>query len=544
MLASVFFSVAKVSLTVSAVIVVILLLYPLLRKRYAAKWRYWAWLVLAVRLLIPYSPAFPQAPVRIPQPVPMETGVPASEDAAEASEVSQPTASSSSAAVPAVRTVSLPEIASIVWAAGAVLSLLCSVAGYFLFRKTVSRLSTPVRDPQVAALWKETRKNRKIKHRIPVLRCRAIDSPMMTGFFKPVLLLPCVEFDAGELKLILQHESVHYRRKDVWYKLLIVCARAVHWFNPLVYGMAVLADNELEMVCDSEMVKNTDLQGRKRYGQTILSAIHKGNLRRQTFSTSFYGGKRVMKERFFNILDTRKKHHGMVAFCLLLIAVCAAGGLVACGNVRPVMQTGADASVLPDESSFTPASVASSMAESTATAVAAGNSTTKAGKSAPTAKASATAAQSVVTEAAGKESIGAVVYQNSQYGFNFLLPASWKGYAILQDTWTGTKEDNQTVSGPKIVLRHPLWTENKKWQDIPLLIFTLDEWSTVVKGPSQEEGETLFIGAGPNGPSELGRNSSYVFALPARFDFTADVGIEEVHGILNQNPLQPLSAAR
>ncbi|HWQ71164.1 MAG TPA: hypothetical protein VN370_02480 [Desulfitobacteriaceae bacterium] len=40
------------------------------------------------------------------------------------------------------------------------------------------------------------------------------------------------------------------------------------------------------------------------------------------------------------------------------------------------------------------------------------------------------------------------------------------------------------------------------------MIFTLAQWNTV-------QGEELSVGAAPIAPSELGKNSKYVFALPA-----------------------------
>lgn len=55
-----------ISLATSAVIKLLLLLTPLLRKPYAARWRYFVWLIVAVRLLIPLAPTLPVALVSIP----------------------------------------------------------------------------------------------------------------------------------------------------------------------------------------------------------------------------------------------------------------------------------------------------------------------------------------------------------------------------------------------------------------------------------------------------------------------------------------------
>ena len=53
---NVFLSVLGVSVSVSIMIVALLLLTPFLNKRYAAKWKYWIWVVLALRLMMPGIP--------------------------------------------------------------------------------------------------------------------------------------------------------------------------------------------------------------------------------------------------------------------------------------------------------------------------------------------------------------------------------------------------------------------------------------------------------------------------------------------------------
>lgn len=127
-------------------------------------------------------------------------------------------------------------------------------------------------------------------------------------------------------------------------------------------------------------------------------------------------------------------------------------------------------------------------------------------------------------------------YKNTQYGFNFSLPLSWQGYNIIKDTWQGLNiggvSGEQVVeSGPKIIIRHPLWSETEVRQDIPIMIFTLTQWQDL-------QSEKFHIGAAPVGPSELGRNTEYVFALPARYNFAFPKGYEEVELIVQNKPLQ------
>jgi len=106
---------------------------------------------------------------------------------------------------------------------------------------------------------------------------------------------------------------------------------------------------------------------------------------------------------------------------------------------------------------------------------------------------------------------------NSQdYGFRVRLPETWAEYSVIRDLWKGYRIDSQgnvekdpSETGPLVLIRHPKWTEESPRQDIPFMVFTYAQWEALQNGE-------FHTGAAPIGPSELGRNSQYVFALPAR----------------------------
>jgi len=125
-----------------------------------------------------------------------------------------------------------------------------------------------------------------------------------------------------------------------------------------------------------------------------------------------------------------------------------------------------------------------------------------------------------------------VVYRNSRYGFTFDLPASWKGYKIIEKKWEGiTIGGKRLKNGAVIIIRHPLWTKETPRQDIPVMIFTHDDFKRV-------QDETMSVSAAPVPPTELGRNRKYIFALPPRYNFAFPEGFEEVSKILEGKPLR------
>ena len=139
--------------------------------------------------------------------------------------------------------------------------------------------------------------------------------------------------------------------------------------------------------------------------------------------------------------------------------------------------------------------------------------------------------------AAASAQTASITYQNTDYGFTFSLPESWKNYTILTDQWEGLATDEAAgekavQTGPQISIRHPEWTADTPRQDIPILVFTLSQWDELHQ-------DKFHIGAAPIGPSELGRNSKYVFGLPARYNFAYPEGYEEVDQLMKTNPLHP-----
>lgn len=130
-----------------------------------------------------------------------------------------------------------------------------------------------------------------------------------------------------------------------------------------------------------------------------------------------------------------------------------------------------------------------------------------------------------------------VEYKNTEYGFSFTLPKSWKDFSIIEDVWQGDSIDakgqvkQDTVEGPLISIRHPDWEYKSPRQDIPIMVFTLAQWADM-------QADKFHIGAAPINPSELGRNKKYVFAIPARYNFEYLTGFEEVEKILQGKPLK------
>ncbi len=244
-----------ISLTVSVVILLFLPLRSLLRRRYPVARLYLVWLILAVRLIIPFRWEWENAPVRVPTP-------PAAADVAISN---RPAAAAPAKPLPE-KPLHWQDFLPWVWAAGAGGMLLYHLGSYFLFRIRIR--------PYLIPLEEGERKSFFVKDP-SVYRCPVVKGPMMLGYFRPMILLPETDYTQEELMAVLLHERAHFRRGDMWYKLLLLLANAVHWFNPLVWWMVKKAQEDLEFACDELVVRRQGLEFRKHYSSAILKTVQK-----------------------------------------------------------------------------------------------------------------------------------------------------------------------------------------------------------------------------------------------------------------------------
>lgn len=311
------------SVTMSVLVLGFIAATPWMSKRYSAKWLYYIWLVFVVGLIIPFrvhpDTAFIQmnaAPDYIQQIIPgnaeniVDSTIPINTPSQELSAILW------------------YQIGICLWIAGLFAFMVYHGLKHFRFLRMVNRWSEQP-DKQMNDTLQKIKTDMGITTPVKLQICSCISSPMMIGFIRPTILLPWPDFSADELPYILKHELVHFKRKDLWYKSLVLFATAVHWFNPVMYVMARAIASQCEISCDAEVVSKTDIGTRQQYSETIIGVIKNRSRMQTAFSTNFYGGKKGIKKRIFSIMDTSKKRTGALILCLVLLGTLGTGAAFA-----------------------------------------------------------------------------------------------------------------------------------------------------------------------------------------------------------------------
>lgn len=238
------------------------------------------------------------------------TAVPALPDLPVAAETAAAAAAQQTASAPAAQ----PPVWTIVWAVGAAVCVVVFAVAYGRCCREF-RASFPVEN-DVIRRWLQSH---PLRRTIAIRQSGRISSPLTFGVLRPVILVPKKTdwTDETALRYVLEHEFVHIQRFDVLSKLLLIAAVCVHWFNPLVWVMYVLANRDLELSCDETVLR--------RFGGDVRAAYARVLIRMEAARGGFaplcnHFGKNAIEERITAIMKTKRITIVSLGLAALLVA--------------------------------------------------------------------------------------------------------------------------------------------------------------------------------------------------------------------------------
>jgi TonB family protein len=95
---------------------------------------------------------------------------------------------------------------------------------------------------------------------VRILLSYVTDSPSVTGWLRPVLLLPVCAISGltpEQLEAVLAHELAHIRRHDYLVNLLQMAAETLLFYHPAVWWISTRIRHERELCCDDVAVRAT-----------------------------------------------------------------------------------------------------------------------------------------------------------------------------------------------------------------------------------------------------------------------------------------------
>lgn len=161
------------------------------------------------------------------------------------------------------------QIFFIIWVVGGILLFLIRDIRGRVQLKWIRKVSILQSGEQIAAIQKSLIEELGIKKEILVYQSDVLDSSFLAGIRKPAVFLPQKEFSDRELFCILRHEFIHYQKKDIWYRRVLLLVKGFYWINPLIYLFCTYFLDSCELSCDEMALEGQGKEVRLCYARAI-----------------------------------------------------------------------------------------------------------------------------------------------------------------------------------------------------------------------------------------------------------------------------------
>lgn len=314
----------SMSFSGSLLILILLLGKQFLKNKISRQWQYYIWLVVVLRLLLPFGPevslmgktyrtvdqAISQAALLPPQQqpplnVPGGNLVPAVGAEHRKEMLNSP-------ADDVTTTHPFQDIGVLlinhIWLVVALGLLIRKITIYQGFVRYIKARLTPVSDIEQLDELSIVAEQSGIKKPVELCVNPLVSSPLLIGLFHPCIVLPRVDILEKDFRYIVLHELTHYKRCDMFYKWLVQVTVCLHWFNPLVHLMSREITKACEFSCDEAVLTKMGSGNAQDYGKTLLDAMAAVGRYKENFgAVTLSENKHLLKERINAIMNFKKK---------------------------------------------------------------------------------------------------------------------------------------------------------------------------------------------------------------------------------------------
>ena len=145
------------------------------------------------------------------------------------------------------------------WLAGVMGYALRFLLGFIGLRRIIRNSSTATLPAWLLAELDDLRHSLGISQRVRLAASTMIESPMVTGWLVPTILLPVcatTRLTPGQLRMTLLHELAHVQRLDYLVNLLQVVVETLFFFHPVAHQVSRSLRLEREKCCDDIVIRH------------------------------------------------------------------------------------------------------------------------------------------------------------------------------------------------------------------------------------------------------------------------------------------------
>lgn len=331
----------ETSLMASILVGFILCIKVLFRNKLTPRWQYMLWIVLMIRLLLPWSPdssysiySLLSYSSSVSEVIPKN--MPATENIVNIESDRKVELESNSKMVtktsePEVKvssekqtTFSLYKLALYVWLAGVI--ILAAIT-FLTNRRLYSYIKKQpdITDEQVTTVFNRCKQSMKMKKAVSLRLAGKIASPTVFSFFRPKVLLSKKHMkvlNEQQLQYVFYHELAHIKRNDVAVNWIMYSLILLNWFNPILWYAYFCMREDQELACDAYALTFIDKEEQIAYGHTIITLLEDYSYQVPSLA-NLSRNKRTLKRRIIMIKKFQKKSYRLSLLGIIAIVAIA-----------------------------------------------------------------------------------------------------------------------------------------------------------------------------------------------------------------------------
>lgn len=364
-LSMVFKTIVYLSFMGSIFTIIIILVKQLFKNKLSAKWHYYIWILLIVRLAIPYVPQSNFSIINLfsnvskgfqflqVKTVPESTTLNLSESKVnnfinnpiknyteiKKDDINENITENSAVENGINKKSYISKIVedkkslinnylSIIWAAGIFIIGSCISFVNIRIHRITNKMNR-CNNSEINKLLEECKLSMNIKSNIPIVLNKYNKAPCLLGFFRPKIIISLESIDKlsmEEIKYIFLHELSHLKKKDILINWIIILVQVSYWFNPVIWYAFHKMKQDCEISCDENVLNYINPKESINYAQAILNLAKIFSNSNSTLGVKAIVNKSETKRRIMMISKFNKKSkRWSIAAITITLAVAGAG---------------------------------------------------------------------------------------------------------------------------------------------------------------------------------------------------------------------------
>lgn len=213
------------------------------------------------------------------------------------------------------------------WISISIIFLLYNFITYFVYLYKSKKSYIEIKVPEIEEKINKICKEIKCKN-IAYAFSESITTPMVVGIFKKKIILPQNILETQDYEMILMHEIIHIKNRDIECKFVLLLINSIYWFNPVIYKFIDQVEEVLELKCDEIVLENQPQIYKIKYAQVLLNQIEENRNSKYRFSLNFANKRRNIMKRFSNIVDKSKKKNMVGISCVVASIIIISSAIV------------------------------------------------------------------------------------------------------------------------------------------------------------------------------------------------------------------------